>query len=224
MTVKEWSEISILLRLVAAVIAGSVIGFDRAMRHRGAGMKTHVLVCLGATLVMLTGQFLYMNYEGNVDVARLGAQVISGVGFLGVGTIIVTGKNQVRGLTTAAGLWTCACMGLAIGIGFLEGAFFCLIMMMFAFKVLTKADRWIEKNAKYYELYIEFMGNQSVSQFISELHNQQIKISNFELGKSKIKGEGPSALISIEVKDKERRATVLNHIQQMNCVKYAEEL
>lgn len=224
MTVKEWSEISILLRLVAAVIAGSVIGFDRAMRHRGAGMKTHVLVCLGATLVMLTGQFLYINYEGNVDVARLGAQVISGVGFLGVGTIIVTGKNQVRGLTTAAGLWTCACMGLAIGIGFLEGAFFCLIMMMFAFKVLTKADRWIEKNAKYYELYIEFAGNQSVSQFINELHNQKIKISNFELGKSKIKGEGPNALVSIEVKDKKRRATIMEELRQMDCVKYVEEL
>ena len=115
-------------------------------------------------------------------------------------------------------------MGLAIGIGFLEGAFFCLIMMMFAFKVLTKADRWIEKNAKYYELYIEFAGNQSVSQFINELHNQKIKISNFELGKSKIKGEGPNALVSIEVKDKKRRATIMDELRQMDCVKYVEEL
>ena len=224
LTVREWSEISIVIRLVSAVIAGSIIGFDRAMRRRGAGMKTHVLVCLGAALVMLTGEFIYNNYNGSGDIARLGAQVISGVGFLGVGTIIVTGKNQVRGLTTAAGLWTCACIGLAIGIGFLEGAFFCLAMMMFAFKILSQADRWIEKYAKYYELYLEFSTNQSVSAFINEMHKREIKISNFELGKSKIKGEGPNALVSIEVKDKKSRATILDELRQMDCVKYVEEL
>lgn len=222
--VKDWSGISIAVRLIAAVLAGSIIGFDRAMKRRGAGMKTHVLVCLGAALVMLIGQFIQLNYDGNMDVARLGAQVISGVGFLGVGTIIVTGRNQVRGLTTAAGLWTCACIGLAIGIGFIDGAFLALILVVFSFKILSKIDGWIEKYAKSYELYLEFPTNQSVSAFVNEMHEQEIKISNFELGKSKIKGEGPNALICIEVKDKNRRTTILEEIRKMKCVKYVEEL
>lgn len=125
---KGWSELSILLRLVFSVLAGALIGIDRAMKRRGAGIKTHVLVCLGSALVMLTAQFIRLNYEGSMDVTRLGAQVISGVGFLGVGTIIVTGHNQVRGLTTAAGLWGCACIGLAIGIGFVDGAFIAVFL------------------------------------------------------------------------------------------------
>lgn len=222
--IKEWSEVSIMLRLVAAVISGGIIGFDRAIKRRGAGMKTHVLVCLGATLVMITGQFIQLNYGGTMDVARLGAQVISGVGFLGVGTIIVTGKNQVRGLTTAAGLWTCACIGLAIGIGFIYGAFLTLILVVFSFRVLSKIDSWIEKYTKVYELYLEFPTNKCVSAFINEMHEQGIKISNFDIGKSKIKGEGPNALICIEVEDKKRRMTILDEIRNLDCVKYVEEM
>lgn len=222
--VKEWSEASIAIRLLASVLAGGMIGFDRAMKRRGAGMKTHVLVCLGSTLVMITGQFIQVNYNGNMDVARLGAQVISGVGFLGVGTIIVTGRNQVRGLTTAAGLWTCACIGLAIGIGFIGGAFLTLVLVVFSFKILSKVDVWIEKYAKSYELYLEFPTNKCVSAFISEMHEQGVKISNFEIGKSKIKGEGPNALVCIEVKEKNRRVTIVDEIRRMECVKYVEEL
>ena len=222
--IKSWTMVSIVIRLLAAFIAGAIIGFDRATKRRGAGLKTHVLVCLGATLVMLTGQFIQINYDGNMDVARLGAQVISGVGFLGVGTIIVTGRNQVRGLTTAAGLWTCACIGLAIGIGFIEGAFLTLVLVVFSFKILSRIDSWVEKYAKSYELYLEFPTNQCVSTFINSMHEQELKISNFELGKSKIKGEGPNALICVEVKDKKRRLTILDEIRKMECVKYVEEL
>lgn len=125
--IKGWSILSVGLRLAFSLVAGTLIGLDRSMKRRGAGIKTHVLVCLGSALVMMTGQFIQLNYEGTIDVARMGAQVISGVGFLGVGTIIVTGHNQVKGLTTAAGLWACACIGLAIGIGFVDGALLALV-------------------------------------------------------------------------------------------------
>lgn len=125
--IKGWSILSVGLRLAFSLVAGTLIGLDRSMKRRGAGIKTHVLVCLGSALVMMTGQFIQLNYEGTIDVARMGAQVISGVGFLGVGTIIVTGHDQVKGLTTAAGLWACACIGLAIGIGFVDGALLALV-------------------------------------------------------------------------------------------------
>ena len=220
---KGWSILSIALRLIFSVITGIIIRTDRAMKRRGAGIKTHVLVCLGSALVMITGQFIQLNYEGTMDVARLGAQVINGVGFLGVGTIIVTGRNQVRGLTTAAGLWACACIGLAIGIGFIDGAIIAVVLAMFTFKVLNQVDGWIHKYAKIFDLYIEFPNNKSVSEFVNELHGRNIKISNFELGKSKIKGEGPNALICIEVKERGQRDKILHEIRSMNCVRYLEE-
>jgi len=220
---KGWSVLSVSLRLVFSVATGIIIGVDRAMKRRGAGIKTHVLVCLGAALVMLTGQFIQLNYEGTMDVARLGAQVINGVGFLGVGTIIVTGRNQVRGLTTAAGLWACACIGLAIGIGFIDGAAIAVVLAMFTFKVMNRVDSWIHKYAKIFDLYVEFPTNKSVSVFVNQLHERNIKISNFELGKSKIKGEGPNALICIELKERGQRDKILHEIRSMDCVRYLEE-
>ncbi|SEU08285.1 MgtC/SapB family protein [Enterocloster clostridioformis] len=125
-----WSSLAIVGRLALAILTGTVIGIDRGLKRRGAGIKTHSLVCLGSTLVMLTSEYMAMNFDQKADLARLGAQVISGVGFLGVGTILVTEKQRIKGLTTAAGLWTCACVGLAIGIGFVEGAIYSLIFMI----------------------------------------------------------------------------------------------
>ena len=101
----EWNSVAICGRLALAILTGTVIGIDRGLKRRGAGIKTHALVCLGSALVMLTSEYMSMNFEQKADLARLGAQVISGVGFLGVGTILVTEKQRVRGLTTAAGLW-----------------------------------------------------------------------------------------------------------------------
>ena len=127
----DWNSLAIFLRLVLAMIVGMAVGIDRGLKRRGAGVKTHVLVCLGSALVMMTSEYMTHTFDSKLDIARLGAQVISGIGFLGVGTILVTGKNQIRGLTTAAGLWTCACVGLAIGIGFAEGAIYTLILMLY---------------------------------------------------------------------------------------------
>ena len=141
----DWNSLAIFLRLVLAMIVGMAVGIDRGLKRRGAGVKTHVLVCLGSALVMMTSEYMTHTFDSKLDIARLGAQVISGIGFLGVGTILVTGKNQIRGLTTAAGLWTCACVGLAIGIGFAEGAIYTLILMLVTLKVLTRLDALLHR-------------------------------------------------------------------------------
>ena len=129
-TTASWSDLSILFRLLLALIAGLTIGIDREMKRRVAGIKTHVLVCLGAALVMITSQYMMVEFGDMADISRMGAQVISGVGFLGVGTIIVTGRQQVKGMTTAAGLWASACMGLCIGAGFYLPALICCIFII----------------------------------------------------------------------------------------------
>ncbi len=101
----SWNLLAITIRLLFALFVGLIIGIDRERKRRVAGIKTHILVCLGSALVMITSQYMMLTFgEVAADVSRMGAQVISGVGFLGVGTIIVTGRNQVKGLTTAASI------------------------------------------------------------------------------------------------------------------------
>ena len=129
------NDISIIIRVLLSIIIGGVIGIERGRKHHPAGFRTYMLVCLGATLVMMTNQYIYQTFS-NGDISRLGAQVINGIGFLGAGTIIVTRKNQVRGLTTAAGLWSSACLGLAVGIGFYEGAIIVGFAILFIMTVM----------------------------------------------------------------------------------------
>lgn len=112
--------LTVIIRTVLAILCAGVIGYERDIHGSSAGFRTHILVCLGAMLAMTTGQFAAMHYT--VDATRIGAQVVSGIGFLGAGSIIVKRENHISGLTTAAGLWASACIGLAIGIGFYEGA------------------------------------------------------------------------------------------------------
>ena len=132
-----WDERAVFLRLLVATLVGAVIGLDREYHNKGAGIKTHVLVCLGSAMTMVVSEYVAMRFpEVRADMNRIGAQVVSGVGFLGVGTIIVTGRNEVRGLTTAAGLWACACIGLAVGIGYVEAALFALLFVVLTFSAL----------------------------------------------------------------------------------------
>ena len=130
----DWKEIC--MRLFCAMIVGMVIGTEREYTHRPAGMRTHILVALGACAVMITGQLIFVQYRvygGTADPARLSAQVITGVGFLGAGTILREGTN-VKGLTTAASLWSVACLGIAAGGGYYTVA---LAGMVFIFITLT---------------------------------------------------------------------------------------
>ena len=133
---REINTVSIILRLTLATICGGVLGAERGRKRRPAGLRTHILVCIGAAMVMITSQYMTDILRISTDASRMGAQVISGIGFLGAGTIMVVGKNEVKGLTTAAGLWACACMGLAIGIGFYEGAIISCIFLTFILRVI----------------------------------------------------------------------------------------
>ena len=118
---RELTYLSVVLRIAAALFMGGALGLERGMKNRPAGLRTYMLVCVGSCLIMMTNQFIFQT-TGTGDPTRMSAQVISGIGFLGAGTIVVTQHNQIKGLTTAAGLWACAGAGLALGIGFYEGA------------------------------------------------------------------------------------------------------
>ncbi len=143
------SEEELFLRLVLSCILGGIIGYERQSRRKSAGLRTNVLVCLGACLIMVLSQALYENVEGrtNADPARLAAQVVSGIGFLGAGAIMKEGLT-VTGLTTAACLWVVAGVGLAVGSGFYSGALMTTALVFVTLGSLSRLDDWVdhEKN------------------------------------------------------------------------------
>ncbi|MDR1778140.1 MAG: MgtC/SapB family protein [Clostridiales Family XIII bacterium] len=151
----EVTLLSTVVRLLLAVVLGGIVGLERRAKSRPAGFRTHILVCVGACLAMLTNQFVYENMSTLSDPTRLGAQVITGVGFLGVGTILVTGRHKIKGLTTAAGLWASACMGLAIGIGFYAGGIITGAVIFMALFTFGKLEDRLEAFSRQMELYVE---------------------------------------------------------------------
>ena len=123
-------NVELLLRLIVAVVLGGVIGLERGGAKHAAGLRTHIILCLGAASVMVVSERLVSRYGIPQEIMRMGAQIISGVGFLGAGNIIVNG-GKVHGITTATGLWTTACVGIAVGSGNYLIAVFMVILMMF---------------------------------------------------------------------------------------------
>ena len=169
-----------------AIIFGRIIGYGRERERRPAGLRTHILVSIGSALAMITNIYIYEVYNSSSDPTRLGAQVISGIGFLGAGTIIVTGKNKVRGLTTAAGLWACACMGLAIGAGFYSGAIIGCLFIASVTAVLSKLDKRINRNSRNITIYILVNSTKAASKLLKDIQSTNVKISDIEISNNNV--------------------------------------
>lgn len=222
----ELNMVSTIFRLFLAMVLSTLIGMDRGMKRRGAGVKTHVVVCLGATLVMMTGEFihLYVNGAGTGDTARLGAQVISGVGFLGAGTIIMTGQRHITGLTTAASVWATSCIGLAIGIGFYSGAIFSTLCMLIVFKYFRFIDNYVENHTNLFEVYMEFENNEYMSNVIKKLREEHIKVNNVMIIKKKTKTQNVLIQASLESEHWMTKKTLFRMVEEKEGVLSIEEL
>lgn len=220
----ELDTISVVMRLVFAMLIGIVVGIERSSRGRGAGVKTHTLVCGGAALVMMTSLYMWSIFETG-DPARLGAQVISGIGFLGAGTIMVTGRNHVRGLTTAAGLWVCACEGLAVGMGFWKGAVTTLVIIMVTLRLLAKLDLRMHRYAKSFELYIEFDSGEDIRRFIQDVKVQNMsRVKSIDVTTSRIDGSGHAAIVGFEMWQGKNRPEFVEWIHGLKYIPYLEEI
>ena len=153
---KSLNAASIAFRIILSVLVGGCIGLDRGRHGRAAGLRTHILVCMGAAMTTMIGLYVSNELGSPGDPLRMGSQVVSGIGFLGAGTIMIRNRSHITGLTTAAGLWATACIGLGIGVGFYEGVMIAFGVAVFTITVLTK----LEKSKKYRyrgAYYIELM-------------------------------------------------------------------
>ncbi len=218
------NDTTILLRMVLAVLFGGAIGIERGRSGRPAGLRTHILVCLGSTLAIMTNQYIFETYEVG-DPTRMAAQVISGIGFLGAGTIIVTGRHQVKGLTTAAGLWATACMGLAIGIGFYKAAFVACLFIVFATVVLHRLDNFMLSKSKVLDIYIEFNSSASITSVLESLKALMVHIDSIEMMKPSYgTNANVAAIMTLRLKEKKIRMEIIAKVCAIPGVEFAEEI
>ena len=220
----ELDWISVTVRLALAMICGGVIGIERERKRRPAGFRTHILICLGAAMTTLTSQYLVLEVGLYTDLARLGAQVIAGIGFIGAGTIIITKRRQVKGLTTAAGLWAAAIVGLCCGAGYYEGAVVATLVVIIAELVLARLEYFIVSNARTFNLFVEYSDNGKLGNIIDVIKKSGGYIVDMEITKNTSEGKNPCATFSLQAPRKVSHQALMTKITNLDGIISVEEL
>lgn len=212
------------LRILCAVFIGGLLGLDRGLKNRPAGMRTYMLVCVGSCLIMLTNQFIYQS-AGTGDPVRMGAQVVSGIGFLGAGTIIVTRRSQIKGLTTAAGLWAAAGVGLALGVGFYFGAALGGAAIFGVMTLLHRMDNKLQSNARTIEVYVEMSQDFSVGDFLRELRTRNLELHELQREHDAPREQGVRAyLATLRAQRRTSHIELLEDLTKIPGILFIEEL
>ena len=213
---QEFNAVSIAVRIFLAMVVGGLIGIERGKQGRAAGMRTHILVCLGAALTVMIGVYARETLGVvNSDPLRIAAQVVSGIGFLGVGTILIKGRFQITGLTTAAGVWATATIGLALGIGFYEGALLVFAATFLTVTLLHKLEYKLGKQQRRFGIYVEIDSDTNIRRAITALETKygatgiQVTASRsgvpgnvgIEANINNLKNQNPPAKISQELEE-----------------------
>ena len=173
----------VVFRVALALLCGGVIGIERAEKRRPAGFRTHILICLGAAIAAMTSVHLFVTMHYYLDVARMGAGVVSGIGFIGAGTIMVTRRRRVKGLTTAAGLWVVAIVGLCCGFGFYEGAVYTTILVLVAEVFFSKLEYRLLRSNREIGVYVEYTKPSCLEEVVDRCHMLGVKIVDLEINR-----------------------------------------
>lgn len=216
----EFNNLSVIFRLMLSFLLGGIIGIDRERITRSAGFRTYTLVCVGSTLAMLIGCYIGTYVNQNQDISRIGAQVISGIGFLGAGAIINSGTNKVIGLTTAAALWTCACIGLAVGVGFYLGAIIVCFFTLFVLRVMKIVDRKTRSKEHFVDLYIELHDAKMINNLSHYFRDNTLKVVSLKSTKPKIRNSEIGVEVTILVNDTQNSWDIVDEISSLNIVSF----
>ncbi len=222
---RDVTLLSITVRMLLAVVCGGIIGIEREYKRRPAGFRTHILICLGAAMTTLTSQYLYLNMHYFTDMARLGAQVVAGIGFIGAGTIIVTRRQRVKGLTTAAGLWASAIIGLSLGGGFYEGGLFATLLILAAEMFFSKLEYRMLDHAPEINLYMEYSNKACLEEVLRLFRELNLKILNLEITRSAgSEKHNACAIFSLRLNKKCKVERLLADLHAVDGVASVEEL
>lgn len=219
------SSIAVGIRLVVATVFGGLVGWERIIKHHSAGIKTHALVSLGSASATALNIYLAMLPGLNADVSRIPAGVVSGIGFLGAGTILVTGRKQIKGLSTAATLWVTSCMGMAIGAGYLEIGCVCLLMVAFSNILLKQLSNKVEGYSKYMNIYIEVNKSRGVNKLMKMLSDKGFTILSMTKSKEKtLQSSDTGLILDLDLDKKRSHHEILNMLSDEEYVNYVEEV
>ena len=220
---EEFNTVSIIVRIFLAMLLGGLIGMEREKSRRPAGFRTHILVCVGACMTALIGLYVW-NIMGDItDPMRISAQVISGIGFLGVGTILVKENDHITGLTTAAGLWTTAAIGIACGYGFYIAAFVGTLVVAITAAILFKLEKGTRRKNSVRSIYMEIAGTESVNEY-TDWFWAELKAKNVMImaPRSAIK-HNVGVEIILSVNDEKEVNIILEKIREKEQVAFAIE-
>ena len=215
--------LTISVRLVVALICGGIIGIERERKRRPAGFRTHILICIGAAMTTLTSQYI-ISQGFYTDVARIGAQVIAGIGFIGAGTIIVTKRKNVKGLTTAAGLWASAIVGLCTGAGFIEGALITTVIIIIAELLLARFEYFMISNSRTITIFVEYSDTTKLTSIVETVKENSSYIRDIEITKSNSENNTSCAIFSIQMPRRSSHEKMINLLSNIESVVSVEEL
>lgn len=226
MELREVTYLSVILRILAAIVLGGAMGWERGLKNRAAGLRTYMLVCVGSCLIMLTNHYVFQSLPPlQGDPVRMGAQVVSGIGFLGAGTIIVTRRSQIKGLTTAAGLWTSAGVGLALGIGFYEAAIVGALAVLFVMTFLQRMDTKMHSKTRSMDIYFEVSNRTSLGDLLRQLHALELDMSDIQKEPGMdLDGDMRAYTATIKSKDRRLQQEFIDLLTGIEGVAYAESL
>ena len=214
--------ITILFRMVLAVFAGGIIGIDRGIKNEAAGLRTHILVSLGTTIIMMTNIYLYEIFsDANIDPSRMGSYVISGIGFIGAGTILVTNVNRVHGLATAASIWSAAALGLAIGSGFYAAAVAGVVLIVGIIIFLRPFKRFIQKKLEDTELSFIVFSKNGFSNFLEYINSKEIEVSSLNIEQESSGTQDDHGIIftiTIDIGKKINRQDFVNKLKNLDGI------
>ncbi len=219
------SSSALCLRMILAFICGGIIGIEREYKRRPAGFRTHILVCMGAAMTTLTSQYLYFELNYQTDISRIGAQVIAGIGFIGAGTIIVSRRQRIKGLTTAAGLWATAIVGLSLGAGFYEGGIITAVLILIVELIMSQVEYLVLKNTPELNVYVECKDRYSLERIVQALGERKVRVINMEVMRAAA-GESisASAIFLLRLQKSIMASDLICMINEIEGVTTAEEL
>ena len=214
-------RLEVLLRLLMAFISGGILGYERTSKRVDAGFRTHILVCMCSCAVMITNVHSWLFY-GTGDPMRMPAQVISGVGFLGAGCILVTRQHRIKGVTTAAGIWAAACLGLCIGAGDYLVAGFVLVIVVLTMTVFRYFDEMIVTKTDYVRLFLEIESISAISGILYCIKSSGVKVNDMEFLNDS-NSDNIAVIISVKLNKTEATEDVISRLKEEKGVVYVSE-
>lgn len=212
---EEFTIVVVAVRILLATLLGGIIGMERSRHGRDAGLRTHIFICLGSAMTALIGIYCHDILGYNLDPLRISAQVVSGIGFLGAGTILVKNSSKVTGLTTAAGMWATAAIGIATGVGFYEAAVLCAILCVLTAALFTRLEA---KHKGNHQFYIEIDNVAETNRIIDEIKVISADKIDVITLPARSATQGNIGLVATIPLTKTDKQTVISNILKLNNV------